>query len=441
MAIVTAVPEKTQSSTAMKKVLDYVMKPKKTNYLNSETGKRYKLISGQNCLPETAHREFMNTKEQYRKAHGVFFKHYVQSFKTDCGATPDQIHQMGIELAKRLEGFEIVIATHLDTDHWHNHFVVNSVNCETGLKIQINEKGLERLREQSDEICRQFGVEVLAPYQKPEQRAMSPREYRAAMRGNSWKMKLLSAIEKAIAASGSKTQFIRNMEQMGYGVKWIEHYKYITYTTPDGQKCRDNRLFDEKYLKLNMEGYFAGLEKADGYKQGNQRHSDGTVSAGIDWSKTRTVERSGKTHNDGRHGDNREHGAHIEAADTGRHRLPDGERGSAAQYRDRERYYVADEELHGIAYNQTDRSREKYAEDYDGADIGYDGEDANARFIPDKAQSQMGADWGDFAVDALALAASIEAMVTPPKKKKKSDFDNTKKRRKKQREREWNMER
>lgn len=65
----------------------------------------------------------------------------------DCGATPEQIHQIGLETAKAFDGFEVVVTTHIDRDHWHNHFVVNSVNCETGYKIQINEKGLEQLRQ------------------------------------------------------------------------------------------------------------------------------------------------------------------------------------------------------------------------------------------------------------------------------------------------------
>ena len=245
MATFIAIPEKTQTQTAMRKVLNYVMRDKKTMYNNPETGQHYKLLSGQNCMPETAYMEFMNTKAEYRKAHGVFFKQYIQSFKPDCGATPDQIHQIGIETAKQFKGFEVVIATHLDVDHWHNHFVVNSVNLETGLKIQINEKGLEQLRHQSDEICQTFGLETLKPYQKPEQRSMNQREYRAALRGNSWKVKLISAIEKAMAVCDSKAVFIRNMKQMDYGVKWVDHYKYITYTTPDGQKCRDNRLYDQ----------------------------------------------------------------------------------------------------------------------------------------------------------------------------------------------------
>lgn len=157
MATFTAIPEKTQTATAMKRVIDCVMQDKKT-VLDG-----IKLVSGQNCVPASAFEVFMDTKHQYGKANGVFFNQYVQSFKPGCGTTPEQIHQIGLELAKAFDGFEVVVATHIDRDHWHNLFVVNSVNCETGLKIQINEKALEQLRRQSDEICRQFGLEVLKP--------------------------------------------------------------------------------------------------------------------------------------------------------------------------------------------------------------------------------------------------------------------------------------
>lgn len=167
MPTFTAIPEKTQTATAMRRVLDYVMQDKKT-VING-----IKLVSGQNCVPESAFQEFMATKHRYGKATGVFFKQYVQSFKPNCGATPKQIHQIGLETAKAFDGFEVVVATHIDRDHWHNHFVVNSVNCETGYKIQINEKGLEQLRQRSDEICQKFGLQILQPYQKPKQRSMN----------------------------------------------------------------------------------------------------------------------------------------------------------------------------------------------------------------------------------------------------------------------------
>lgn len=213
MAIFTAIPEKSQTATAMKRVLDYVMQDKKT-VLDG-----IKLVSGQNCVPESAYQEFMATKLSYGKMSGVFFKQYVQSFKPDCHATPQQIHEIGIETAKLFEGFEVVVATHIDRDHWHNHFVVNSVNCENGYKIQINEKQLEQLRHRSDEICRRFGLETLKPYEKPKQRAMNQKEYRTALRGDSKKLRLMNAIDHAVAHSRNKRQFIDRMEKLGYGVK------------------------------------------------------------------------------------------------------------------------------------------------------------------------------------------------------------------------------
>lgn len=246
MAIITAIPERTQNRTAMKRVLAYVMQDYKTTY------KGVKLVSGQNCIPESAYTEFMATKNQYRKANGVFFKQYVQSFKPGT-ATPELIHQIGVETAKFFNGFEVVIATHIDRDHWHNHFVVNSVNCETGLKIQINEKGLEDLRNYSDKICRQFGLEILKPYTKPKQTTINTKEYRAAMKGESWKFALMATIDQAMKYCKDKDEFKNYLKRYGYDVKWQENYKYITYICPNNMKCRDIRLHQDKYKKEMME--------------------------------------------------------------------------------------------------------------------------------------------------------------------------------------------
>lgn len=246
MATFTAISNKTQNRTAMRKVLDYVMQDYKTIYNG------VKLVSGQNCIPNSAYSEFMATKNQYGKANGVFFKQYVQSFKPNT-ATPELMHQIGIETAKYFDGFEVVVATHIDRDHWHNHFVVNSVNCETGLKIQINEKGLEELRNYSDKICQRFGLETLKPYQKPKQKSMNTREYRAALKGESWKFALMAMIDRAMKHCRTKDEFKKYLKRYGYDVKWQDNYKYITYTCPNNMKCRDIRLHEEKYRKENME--------------------------------------------------------------------------------------------------------------------------------------------------------------------------------------------
>ena len=225
----------------MSKVMRYVSQDKKTLF-EDERGNTVKLVSGQNCCGTTAFQEFMATKRRYRKEKGVYFYQYVQSFKPGTPVTPQEIHQMGVELAKYFDGYEVQIATHIDRDHWHNHLVVNSVSCETGLKLQFNEKNLEQLRTLSDQICQAHGLEVLKPYQKPEHRPMLAGEYRAAARGGSFKFRLMAAIDQAMKQSRTKAEFIAHMERMGYKVKWEPHYKYITYTTPEGQRCRDNRL-------------------------------------------------------------------------------------------------------------------------------------------------------------------------------------------------------
>jgi len=408
MAIFTAISEKTQTATAMRRVLDYVMQDKKT-VING-----IKLVSGQNCVPESSYQEFMATKYRYGKATGVFFKHYVQSFKPNCGATPKQIHQIGLETAKAFEGFEVVVATHIDRDHWHNHFVVNSVNCETGLKIQINEKGLEELRHKSDEICQQFGLQILQPYQKPKQRSLNQREYRAALRGNSKKLKLTNAIDYAVAMSRNKKQFIEQLLKLGYGVKWIDHYRYITYTTPDGQRFRDNRLLDDKYLKTNMEELFAYEYRAIKTNQSNtnDNRTDGrsinrTDTADILDVETRTVQSVGTAHFTDWECHCAKYGFDIRVADTGGVRRNDEN--------DSQRQPVSGTENNGRKHEVDpifDRGRviesdEPFERDDAYRTEEYEGRVESAGLNTVETQAEMGGDWIDIAANSLYLAADL----------------------------------
>ena len=392
----------------MKRVIDCVMQDKKT-VLDG-----IKLVSGQNCVPAPAFEEFMDTKHQYGKANGVFFKQYVQSFKPGCGATPEQIHQIGLELAKAFDGFEVVVATHIDRDHWHNLFVVNSVNCETGLKIQINEKGLEELRQRSDEICQQFGLQILQPYQKPKQRSLNQREYRAALRGNSKKLKLTNAIDYAVAVSRNKKQFIEQMNKLGYGVKWIDYYKYITYTTPDGQRFRDNRLLDDKYLKTNMEELFAygheqfKTDKSDtAINKGYGRSFDRANSADVLDAQTRAVQSSGTAHLADWECHCAKHGFDIRVADAGDVRRNDEN--------DSQRQLVSGTENNGRKHEvnpifgrgRVIESDEPLERDDAYRAEGYDERVESQGSDAVETQTEMGSGWGDIAVNSLYLAADL----------------------------------
>lgn len=133
----------------------------------------------------------------------------------------------------------------------------NSVSCENGYKYHSDNENIERLRAESDKLCPQYGLSVLPPKEQSQKvKQMSSREYRAAERGESWKMQLIVTIEDAMAIARSREHFIRLMEAEGYEVKWTRDRKSITYTTPDGKRCRNNKLHEEKFLKENMEYEF-----------------------------------------------------------------------------------------------------------------------------------------------------------------------------------------
>ena len=253
MATVNVMKNKrTQSRAGLAFILSYCKRESKTVHEGR------KLVSGVNCLPESAYQEFMNTKLQYGKTDGRMFYHFTQSFSPKEDITPETAHEIAVKFAEKMfPGFEVLVATHTDKAHIHSHFVVNSVSCENGYKYHSDNENIERLRAESDKLCLQYGLSVLPPKEQSQKvKQMSSREYRAAERGESWKMQLIVTIEDAMAIARSREHFIRLMEAEGYEVKWTRDRKSITYTTPDGKRCRDNKLHEEKFLKENMEYEF-----------------------------------------------------------------------------------------------------------------------------------------------------------------------------------------
>lgn len=184
------------------------------------------------------------------------FYQYVQSFSPEENITPHQAHEIAIEFAEKAwTGYEVLVATHCDAQHIHSHFVINSVSFENGKKLRQNPNTLKSLRVLSDEICRQHNLSTLVPYNKDGIK-ISTREYRTAVKGQSWKFKLMNDIDKAMNISGSKEDFINAMSIMGYSVTWTDDRKYITYQCPNKMKCRDIKLHNDKYLKGSMENEF-----------------------------------------------------------------------------------------------------------------------------------------------------------------------------------------
>ena len=210
MAVIESIPEKNQTPSAQKGVLDYCMQPSKT----FDEGEQLAYISGYNCIPELANESFLATQKIYgHEPDGVRFYHFVQSFKIGENISPQEANDIGMELVKGFEKFknhEAIIATHIDKDHLHNHIVVCAYNLDGGLKLHYNKYFLSDLRQKSDEICQAHGLNILQKYNpNVKSQRLGPKEYRAALNGNSWKMALRVAIDFCMTRAKNKDEIGR----------------------------------------------------------------------------------------------------------------------------------------------------------------------------------------------------------------------------------------
>ena len=251
MAIVHFVNYKrgTQSRAAMRGVMLYVMQEKKTTWGDGP------LVSGINCQPQSVYDDFLNTKLLYHKDGGVMFYHMVQSFPKGAEVDPRQAHEAARRLAEYFDGCEVLVCTHVDRGHIHSHCVINSLNFETGKKLHMAKEQIQELMRRNDMICQEMGLPVFdVPTQQA--RGMGGAEYHTALKGQSWKLRLMNTIDECMKYAADKDAFVSLMASEGYQVRWESTRKYITYATPDGLKCRDNKLHEEKYCKEAMEHEF-----------------------------------------------------------------------------------------------------------------------------------------------------------------------------------------
>ena len=261
-----------QSRAAMRGVMLYVMQEKKTAWDGVP------LVSGINCQPQSVYDDFLNTKLLYHKDGGVMFYHMVQSFPKGAAVDPRQAHEAARRLAEYFEGCEVLVCTHVDREHIHSHCVINSVNFETGKKLHMAKEQIQELMRRNDMICQEMGLPVFEPTAQ-QARGMSGAEYHTALKGQSWKLRLMNTIDECMKYAADKDAFVSLMASEGYAVRWESGRKYITYTTPDGLKCRDSKLHEEKYCKEAMEHEFRIRAKLVQRKFHRAEENDGGIEA------------------------------------------------------------------------------------------------------------------------------------------------------------------
>ena len=119
-------------------------------------------VSCLNCREDNAAVQMMETKRYWGKTDGRLCFHGYQSFAAG-EVTAETAHAIGVELAEELWGerFEVVIATHCNTGHYHNHFVINSVSWADGYKFNNSKSDYAEMRKISDRLCREHAISVI----------------------------------------------------------------------------------------------------------------------------------------------------------------------------------------------------------------------------------------------------------------------------------------
>ena len=295
MATFTAIKNRGGGRGALGGVLRYVQQEEKATWEDR------RLVSGWNCTAQSVCSEMQLTKERFRKTDGRQYYHFVQSFAETDDLTPQKAHAIALELAQReFPNFEVLVATHIDTDHLHSHLIVNSVSFRDGKKLHQSAADLQAHRTVNDEICAAHGLAILPPPEKQvKQKRMSSREYRSAAKGESWKFRLMNTIDQCMRYASTKEEFRSLMESEGYQVRWTDGRKNITYTTPSGWQCRDRLLFGDKYLKENMEYEFRiRAEIIHGRAVGEEpTRAGGTAYAAVSSTGADTASRSASHEN------------------------------------------------------------------------------------------------------------------------------------------------
>lgn len=194
---------------------------------NGDKTEQQFFVTGVNCDPATARDEMMIAKAQWNDQSEIVCYHGFQSFKAG-EVTPEQAHEVGVKLAEKMWGdrFQVIVATHLNTECLHNHFVVNSVSFTDGKHYHDNKANLRLLRQRSDELCREYSLSVI---EHPSGRKKPYALYQAEKNDMPTRDNVArQAVDEAVSKSFTLKDFDRQMAQMGYRVSFDPNRKYWT---------------------------------------------------------------------------------------------------------------------------------------------------------------------------------------------------------------------
>ena len=262
MAINKTINKRTNSHGAMRNCIEYVLRPDKTSELLTYVTGPYR---HDEINYDLVYRTFLEEKKMWDKDTGRMYAHNIISWHKDEQITPDQALEFGKEFAEKwFSGFQTLVAVHKDKDHIHCHLVTNSVSYEDGRKLHNTRKDLERMKQLTNQMCRERGLTVAekgkhfdgCQIEKGEVIAWSKDKYNLFRQQvkHSFVADCAMAVLKALENCISKEKFIEKMKQFGWNVNWTEKRKHIIFQKQDGKKVRDSNLSKTFHLDISKEG-------------------------------------------------------------------------------------------------------------------------------------------------------------------------------------------
>ena len=192
---------------------------KELNYIvNDEKTEEKLYVSGINCNPENAKKEFMITKERFQQKEGILAFHAIQSFK-ETNLNPELVHNIGLQLANEMWGdrFQVVVATHLNTNHFHNHFIINSVSCFDGKRYYDTRTSYARLRKINDQLCMENNLDYME--EKKTKSGLNYKNFQLKNENvNIYDKQIKLDVDMAIGLATSYQEFLNILENMNYEV-------------------------------------------------------------------------------------------------------------------------------------------------------------------------------------------------------------------------------
>ena len=234
--------------STLKATIDYICNPEKTD------GKL--LVSSYGCAAETADIEFSWTRRHAIDKGTNLGRHLIQAFQPG-EVTPEQAHEIGMELAKEILGgkYEFVLTTHIDKDHVHNHLIFNAVSFADHKHYHSNKRSYHYIRRTSDRLCKEHGLSVIIPGQD---KGKSYIEHQAAQNGTSYKAKLKAAIDRLLPACSDLEELLRRLQREDYEIK---RGKYISASAPDQERFTRLKNLGENYTEETLAARIVGRSR------------------------------------------------------------------------------------------------------------------------------------------------------------------------------------